>query len=572
MRQSTLVRIFFFFLMMAFASMSNQAWAQKKKTLSEEEKRSFDNYYLNGAKEKLAQNYDEAIKQFKLSMAIDPTNSAVYYNLADLYVSRKFYQDAKQYALKAVELDNDNLWYKKLLCDTYELTGELENAAKVTYEISKKENAITNLIQAAFYYEQAKNLSEAIKMLNIAEKKAGVNEDIAIRKEQLFLAQNQLSKAIKEIKKLGEAFPNVMRYQVMLAELYLVNGKTKEGVNLYQKILVKDPGNGYAAFALGDYYHIEGDNEKWFYYMKKGMASTDVDIKSKLRMMIQFMTSKAFPDTYDKSQELADIFIATHPTEPSALLVKGDLYIEQAKPLDARIQYLKAIDIDPAILVAWEQLIFCDSRIPDFELMKKDCDLAIENFPNQMRFYIEYTIACLQVKKYEEATVGALKGIANAGEDTESLGQLYVSLGDAYHYLNKHKECDSAYENALKVDSNNSYALNNYAYFLSLRKLNLDKAESMSKKSLIIEPRNPSYYDTYGWIRFQQKQYEDAKINIEKSLEMEPNNTEVMDHLGDVYFQLNQKEKAIEIWKQAREKGRVNELLNKKIKDGKWYE
>jgi len=572
MRQSTLIRIFIFSIIMAFASIPNQVWAQKKKSLSEEEKRSFDSYYLNGAKEKLAQNYDEAIKQFKLSMAIDPTNSAVYYNLADLYVSRKFYQDAKQYALKAVELDNDNLWYKKLLCDTYELTGELENAAKVTYEISKKENAITNLIQAAFYYEQAKNLSEAIKMLNIAEKKAGVNEDIAIRKEQLFLAQNQLSKAIKEIKKLGEAFPNVMRYQVMLAELYLVNGKTKEGVDLYQKILVKDPGNGYAAFALGDYYHIEGDNEKWFYYMKKGMASTDVDIKSKLRMMIQFMTSKAFPDTYDKSQELADIFIATHPTEPSALLVKGDLYIEQAKPLDARIQYLKAIDIDPAILVAWEQLIFCDSRIPDFELMKKDCDLAIENFPNQMRFYIEYTIACLQVKKYEEATVGALKGIANAGEDTESLGQLYVSLGDAYHYLNKHKECDSAYENALKVDSNNSYALNNYAYFLSLRKLNLDKAESMSKKSLIIEPRNPSYYDTYGWIRFQQKQYEDAKINIEKSLEMEPNNTEVMDHLGDVYFQLNQKDKAIEIWKQARENGRVNELLNKKIKDGKWYE
>ena len=262
MRQSTAIRIFFLFIIIAFAGIPNQAWAQKKKTLTEEEKRSFDNYYLNGAKEKLAQNYDEAIRQFKLSLAIDPTNSAVYYNLADLFISRKFYQDAKQYAIKAVELDNDNLWYKKLLCDAYELTGELENAAKVTYEISKKENTVTNLIQAAFYYEQAKNFSEAIKMLDIAEKKAGVNEDIAIRKEQLFLAQNKLPKAIKEIKKLGDAYPTIMRYQVMLAELYLVNGKTKEGVDLYQKILVKDPGNGYAAFALGDYYHIEGDNEK----------------------------------------------------------------------------------------------------------------------------------------------------------------------------------------------------------------------------------------------------------------------------------------------------------------------
>ncbi len=567
-RRLQVVFLFLFFI----TGVNKQLFAQKQSVLSEEQRQNFDKCYYNGAREKVAQNKDEAIKQFKTCILIDPYSDPVYYNLAELYMEKKQFRDAQEYIQKAIELNKENLWYKKLQVDIYERTGEFEKAAELSYYMSTKEDEIPNLIQAAFFYEQAKLFPKAIKMLELAEKKTGVNEDIVIKKEQLYLAQNKFELAVKEIKKLCTAFPDNMKYQVLLAELYLVNGKEKEGVALYLKILEKDPSNGYAAFALGDYYHLQNENEKWFSYMKIGLASRDVDVKSKLRMMVVFMTSKSFSDTYQRSQELIDIFIQTHPTEPSVYLVKGDLFIEQAKFLEAHTEFEKAITIEPSILVAYQQMIFCSSKLADNKLLQKDCELAIENFPNEIGFHIYLTIANLQLKEYEKAVSSAIAGLNVANGDKEVMIQFYVNLGDAYHYLNKHSACDSAYENALKLDSLNAYALNNYAYFLSLRKIKLDKAEAMSKKSLEIDPANASYADTYGWICYQRGEFEKAKEYIQKSLAIEPENSEVIDHLGDVWFKLGDKGKAMDNWKNAKEKGRVNDILEQKLKSGNLYE
>jgi len=560
----------FIFLMLLLAT--SASFAQKNPKLSDKDQAAFDSYYMNGAREKVAQNIDNAIRQFKNCLLIDASNGAVYFNLAELYLAKKMARDARENVDKAVELDKENLWYRKLQITICEATGDLIKAAEVSFWLSKKETPVMNLLQASLYYEQARQYADAIKMLNKAEKIAGLNEEIVVRKEQLFLQQNKLEKAANEIKKLCKAYPENLRYQIMLAELYLVNDKVKEGVELYQQILKKDPANGYASFALADYYRNIGDTQQFFGYMKTGMASNDVDIKSKLRMMVLFMTSKVFNDNFTRSQILADIFIKTHPDEATTFLVKGDLFIEQGKFDAAHGEYQKAIDIDPSLLVAYQQMIYCSNRTNNIEAVKNDCIKAIEAFPNEVNFYLNLVFAQLQLKQYLDAVKWSKRGIEISGDDINATSQFYVCLGDAYHYLNDVNACDSSFESALKLDSNNAYALNNYAYFLSLRKIKLERAEQMSKRSLVIDPANPSYADTYGWILFQLGQYEKAAEYIKRSLDAEPGNTEVMDHLGDVFFKMGKKNDAIEQWKRAKEMGRIDEKLNKKIKDEKLYE
>ena len=78
--------------------------------------------------------------------------------------------------------------------------------------------------------------------------------------------------------------------------------------------------------------------------------------------------------------------------------------------------------------------------------------------------------------------------------------------------------------------------------------------------------------DTYGWILFMQKKYNEAKIQIEKSMELSPKNAEVLDHYGDVLYHLGDVNKAVEQWIKARDFGVENSLIEKKIKDRKWYE
>lgn len=548
------------------------AYAQKKPELSDARKMELERLYLNGAREKLVQNFDEAIQSFKACLLIDPTNDAVYYNLAEIYFQKNQLADAGEQVNKALALNKKNTWYWKLAETIYEAKRDYAKAAEICIYLSKQEDEVPNLLRAAYCFEQMRNYPKAIKMLKKAEKRTGINEDIILRKEQLYLAQNKLSKAIQEIERLCKAYPLNIRYRVLLAELLLVNGKTKEGVTMYEDILKADPDNGYAAFALGDYYHSIKENEKWFSYMKIGMGSSDVDIKSKLRMMVMFMTSGTFEDQLSRSLLLAEIFISTHPAEPSAYMVKGDILVEQQQYLSAHMQYEKAVELDPSVLVAWQQMMFCSTRIPDYQLLQKDCAQALEIYPTDVVFYFYHSLASLQLKQYDTAIWSAKRGIEFVGEDLQMRAQLYTNIGEASHNLENYSASDSAFDSALKLDPANATAMNNYAYYLSLRKVQLDKAEQLSKRSLELEPENPSFADTYGWILYQKKEYTKAKMYIEQSLQKEPGNAEVIEHLGDVWYQLGNTEKALEHWKNAAGKGEGSKYLERKIKEGKLYE
>jgi Tfp pilus assembly protein PilF len=78
-------------------------------------------------------------------------------------------------------------------------------------------------------------------------------------------------------------------------------------------------------------------------------------------------------------------------------------------------------------------------------------------------------------------------------------------------------EAYKAYDEALKYNDKNVVVLNNYAYFLSLEKKDLKKAERMSALAVKLEPNNSTYLDTYAWIFFVQGNYTLAKIYIESA-------------------------------------------------------
>src|SRR5690606_21935398 len=133
--------------------------------------------------------------------------------------------------------------------------------------------------------------------------------------------------------------------------------------------------------------------------------------------------------------------------------------------------------------------------------------------------------------------------------------QLLASLGDAYHELNLHKSSDSAYNESLGFDPTNLYVLNNYSYFLSLRKEQLEKAKKMSSQTVETEPANASYLDTYGWILFQLEEFKEAEKYLKQSLEHGGSNSaEVLEHYGDVLYRLNRLDEAVTFWQSAKEK------------------
>ena len=115
--------------------------------------------------------------------------------------------------------------------------------------------------------------------------------------------------------------------------------------------------------------------------------------------------------------------------------------------------------------------------------------------------------------------------------------------------------------------------LNNYSYYLSLRKHKLEKAKEMSFKSNNIEPKNGTYQDTYAWILYQMGNFKEAEEWILKSLN---NGSEkspvVVEHYGDILYMLENLKGAIDQWEKAKTLGGEAERLNKKIVEETLYE
>ena len=98
----------------------------------------------------------------------------------------------------------------------------------------------------------------------------------------------------------------------------------------------------------------------------------------------------------------------------------------------------------------------------------------------------------------------------------------------------------------------------------------LDSAAEMSLKTLKEEPTNATFLDTYAWILFLQKRYDEAKAYIDLTLANDKDPSDVLwEHAGDIYLMTGDKQKAVEYWQKAIESGGDKTQLERKIKTRK---
>ena len=92
----------------------------------------------------------------------------------------------------------------------------------------------------------------------------------------------------------------------------------------------------------------------------------------------------------------------------------------------------------------------------------------------------------------------------------------------------------------------------------------------MSLKTLKEDPTSPTYLDTYAWILFLQKRYDEAKAYIDLTLQNSesPDNV-LLEHAGDIYLMTGDKEKALDFWQKALEAGGDKTTLERKLKTHK---
>lgn len=520
-------------------------------------------------------NDAKAMDLFATCLRIDPTNDAAMYELALLYSAKKKYNDALNYARNASEKNPKNPWYKLLLAEIYERTGKW-NDANLIYEELVKEYPQ----KIEYYYEWAQSLllagkpAEAIKIYDKMEGEIGLDKELIVQKERLYLKLNKVDKAAAELEKYLVKFPADMEIYSLLYDVYQVNNMSDKALEVIERMKKVNPNEPRIYLNLADYYRTKGDKEKSFENLKLAFSNKELESDLKIKIISSYLPLVQRDSTMlQQSMELSKILSETHPAEADCQGIYGDFLTMDKKYSEAVTQYKKSIQLDNKNLNVWQQLLINESELKLYDDMIADGKKAMELFPNESSLYLLTGIAQSQTNKTDDAVKTYLQGVKLVVDNDAQLVQFYSNLGDSYNKLKNYQESDKYFDKALVIQPREAFILNNYAYYLSLRKEKLDKAESMSKLSNEIMPSQSSFLDTYAWIFYVEGKYTEAKEWILKAIDAGGDKSgTIVEHYGDILYKLNDSDGALLQWQKAKQIGGASELLDKKINDRKLYE
>ena len=531
--------------------------------------------FFDGEKAKVVEDWDNAVKSYNDVLAVDPNNANAHFQLTQIYMTLKKPTQAETEAITAVKLDGGNKWYLEALASVYMSEGKVKESTE-TFKalVDRFPGNADYYLNLGFLYKKTSQFENAIKVYDQFQKNFGIDQDVVEEKKNLFLRLNRFNDAVAEVHKLVEAFPGETEYMLMEADLYRANKVKDKATEIYKKVLTIEPDNARALLALSDLGLQGGNTQESLADLKKIFENPKVDIDTKVKILypyLQFWEVKK--DHKENAFELAEILTKTQPDQPKAWAIKADLYFLDNQNDKALESYLQSLKLKQDVFQVWQQVMIIYNSKRDWKSLEKTCTDAIEVFPNEPIAYLFKGGAELQNKEYEKAIKSFSKGEKMSADKDKLRAQFLADMGDAYHELNRSEASDSAYDRALKLDPENAYVLNNYSYYLSVRKVNLEKAKEMSAYANKLEPDNNSFLDTYAWILFQLNDFTGAKEWQEKALKAGGDKSgTILEHYGDILFKLGQKDQALEYWKKAKDSGLDSGTLNRKITEQQYIE
>lgn len=532
------------------------------KPLTEEEQRKFDIFFLEAVRQKEKGEFAAAYDLYRHCLEIQPHASAVRYELA------QFYETAGKDSLtqvnleEAVALEPDNYWYLQALGDLYLKEKQTERAIAVYESIAarypERESALLGLLQI---YTDRSDYQNAINTLSKLETLEGPSEQMTMEKVRLYLLMKKNDLAYKEVRELCDKNPNDFRYRNLLASLYIDNGDVDNGMKILGGILQADSANYSAHLTLASYYEKAGNDSLYKKEVNTVLLNPDLDSDTRLNIMRSLIAKSEQKGGKDSTRILALFKEQLKMKQDNAdLPMLCAQYMALRKMPQTTIQPVleQILAIAPDNVPARLQLLSYyakpEASDSDYRQIVKICTAAIAYNPDELPFYYYLSVAYSQTDRRKEAVKNLEAGTKHitAKSDAGMVSDLYGMLGDLYFQEKDRRKAYSAYDSSLVYKDDNIMVLNNYAYYLSLYKERLDKAEEMSYRTVKSEPNNFTYLDTYAWIQFVKGKYTQAHIYIDQALKNGGDkHSGIVEHAGDIYAKLNKMSQAVDYWKKA---------------------
>lgn len=548
----------------------------KETLLSAEQQRKYDYFFLEAMRMKGKNEYDAAFGLLQHCLDINPTASSALYEISQYYMFLRQVPQGQVALEQAVAFAPDNYWYSQGLVSLYQQQNELDKAAalleKMVTRFPSKQDPLFSLLDI---YSRQEKYNDVISTLNRLEKRLGKNEQLSMEKFRIYLQMKDDKKAFQEIESLVQEYPMDMRYQVILGDVYLQNGKKQEAYDAYQKVLAIEPDNPMALFSMASYYEQTGQKELYQQQLDTLLLNKKVTSDTKISVMRQVIAENEQSSAKDSTQVIAlfDRMMKQDMDDPQIPMLYSQYLLSKNMEQEAVPVLEQVVDLDPTNKTARLMLVSAAVKKEDYKQIIKVCEPGIEATPDALELYYYLAIAYHQAEQGDSVLSVCNRALEHITPDTrkEVISDFYSIMGDIYHTKKQMTEAYAAYDSALVYNPSNIGALNNYAYYLSVERRDLDKAEEMSYKTVKAEPNNSTYLDTYAWILFEKGNYAEARIYIDNAMKNDGEKSDVIvEHCGDIYFMTGDVEGALKYWKKALEMGSESKTLKQKIEKKKY--
>ncbi len=503
---------------------------------------------------------------FKEALRADSTFAPARYELA-LALLETDPERAVESARKAHELDTANLWYHQLYGHTLLAAGRYAQALGVFRRLRAEDPKNPDLYRIlAALYEQQQQPFSAIATLDSAEVRFGRIPMLSAMKRRLLIATRQHDKALAEARAMMESAPYEAEHHVVLAELYAAAGRDSMARAEFSQALRIDSTSLPTLLSIADFQAASRDYRALMGTTRRLFALDALPLDAKIRRFEQFTADMNFyRDHYFAINDLAQTLAIRHPRDPRVVELYARHLIASGELEQALALYKLHSADQPPQEAYFRAVIDIESYLQRPDSVNRYIGRALELFPDRAEFRIARGSAFVYAEQYEQALKAYKKALRYA--DNDSLrGTTWGLIGDTWHQIAETRTANErrkaqrssfeAYERSLAHWPDNPTVMNNYAYYLAVEGLDLERALALSSRTVELTGSNPTFLDTHAWVLFRLGRAEEAKKIMQQAIALDGrSSSELLVHYGDILDALGERFIAETYWRKALEKG-----------------